>query len=321
MFKKFKSGALIIVLIALLLIYLFVRYSGSNDRTFKDKILSFDPASITQILVSDPKSTQEAVDLRFSGDKWLIRSGGVDYPADTNVVKGVLKQLSDLPTKRYAGKGKDVWVKYELTDTIASLVTVKAGSKTVGELMIGKFSYNVPKGQPQQMQGRQQRGEMTSYVRLADEKDVYAVDGYLKMSISSTADSYRNRSLVSVTPADINRITINGPGISNVIENQGGKWLMNGVPADSTSMVRFRSAISRLTGSKFTYQQAGQTFPSHTLKIEGNNFSPVELQAYPSADTNIAYVITSSGNPGSYFSGKDGGLFKKIWEDKLVTGQ
>jgi hypothetical protein len=320
MFKKFKSGMLIIVLIILLLVYLFVRYAGSNDRTFKDKILSFEPASITEILVKDPKSSQEPVDLRFTGDKWMIRASGVDYPADTNIVKGVLKQLSELPTKRYAGKGKEAWVKYELTDSIASLVTLKAGSKTVAGLLIGKFSYNMPKGQQQQMQGRQQRGEMTSYVRLVDEKDVYAVDGYLKMSISSSVDGYRVRSLVSVNPSDITRITLNAPGMSSILENQGGKWLLNGAPADSTSMVKYRNALSRLTGSKFVEQKGTQTFPSHTLKLEGNNFSPVELSAYPAADTNIAYVVTSSANPGSYFSGKDGGLFKKIWDERMVTG-
>ncbi len=315
MFKKFKSGILIIVLIVLLVIYLFVRYSGSNDRTFKDKILAFDPVSITQILVSDPKSTQEPVDLRFLGDKWMIKVDGIDYPADTNAVKGVIRQLSDLSTKRYAGKGKEAWVKYELTDTAASLVTLKAGSKKVGELLIGKFSYNMPKGQPQQMQGRQQRGEMTSYVRLADEKDVYAVDGYLKMSISSSVDGYRNRSLVGVAPADITKITVSAAGSTSILEKQGGKWMMNGIPADSVKMTRYSNTLSHLTGSKFVDQQAGQSFPSHSLKIEGNNFNPVELQAYPAADTNIAFVITSSTNPGSYFSGKDGGLFKKIWEN------
>jgi hypothetical protein len=28
------------------------------------------------------------------------------------------------------------------------------------------------------------------------------------------------------------------------------------------------------------------------------------------------YIITSSANPGSFFNGKEGGLFKKIWENE-----
>ena len=316
MFKKISSKVLIIVLIVLMAIYLVVRFTGSNDRTFKEKVLDFDMASVTQILVSDPKNMDQAVDLRFTGDKWVVKVEGVDYPADSNTVSGVLKQLSNLPTKRFAGKGKDIWAKYELTDTIAPRITLKAGSKIVADLYIGKFSYNMPKGTPQQLQSRQQqRGETTTFVRLADDKDVYAVDGFLKMSIGSNVDAYRMRALTNVVPTDITRIEIGEQGISKVIEKQDGRWTVNGQPADSAQMARFSSTLARLTGSMFVNEKPGQTFPSHTMKIEGNNFNPVEVQAFPVADTNISFIISSSANPGTYFNGREGGLFKKIWQD------
>jgi hypothetical protein len=276
--------------------------------------MSFDAAAITHILVKDPKSMQEPVDLRLESGKWIVKFGGHDYVADTNVVKNILKQLGDMPTKRYAGKGNDAIVKYELTDTSATLVTLKASEKTVAEIYIGKFSYNVPKNQQQQVQSRQQRGEMTSYVRLPDEKDVYAVDGYLKMTFSGKAESYRYRSLVSVNPEDITRITLSEPGNRKVFENPEGKWLLNGAPADSAGMVKFRSTLARLSCTKFVNQYA-PAGASHALLIEGNNFTPVEIQAYPVADTNVAYIITSTANPGSFFNGKEGGLFKKIWQE------
>jgi hypothetical protein len=271
-------------------------------------------------MINDKKNMNEAVDLRLSGDKWMVRMNGKDYTADTNVVKNMLKILSDMPTKRYAGKGNDAWIKYEVTDTSASIVTLKANDKKVAEILIGKFSYNVPKDQQQQVQSRQQRGEMTSYVRLPGEKEVYAVDGYLKMTFSGNVDSYRYRSLASFNPSDITRITITEPGSRNVLENPDGKWLMNGIPADSTKMARYRSVLARLSGSKFVDQDAGQFTPSHSMTIEGNNFNPVEINAYPVADTNVNYIITSSANPGSFFNGKEGGLFKKIWNQEPVIG-
>jgi hypothetical protein len=317
MFKRFKSWMLMIILAVLMIIYLFVRYAGSDDRTFRDKVLSFDPAVITEINIKDPKSKDGPVDLKLMGDKWMVNNGRKDYSADSNVVKNMLKQLSDLSTKRYAGKGHDAWIKYEVTDTTASLVTLKTTDKTVAEIYIGKFAYNVPKDQQQQVQSRQQRGDMTTYVRLADEKDVYAVDGFLKMNLSGNINSYRFRTLSSVNPADISRITIDGPGNQNVLENQDGKWLLNGAPADSTKAARFRSTIARLAANKFIDQEMPPSNPSHFLKIEGNNFTPVQIQAYPVADTNVAYIITSSANPESFFNGKEGGLFKKIWGNPL----
>lgn len=315
MFKKFKSGALIIILAVLMIIYLLVRYSGSDDRTFRDKILSFDAKTITEILINDPKNPQGPVNLKKTGDNWTVSIGGRDYTADTNSVNSILGNLSELRTKRYAGKGKDVWAKYELTDSAAIQVTLKESEKTVAEILVGKFAYNQPKGQQQQMQSRQQKADMTTYVRLADEKEVYATEGYLKMSVSGNVDAYRYRSLVNVKPADITRITVNEPGNRSVIENQDGKWLINGMMADSTEMAKYSSTISRLSGTKFADLQSLTSVPSHSVMIEGNNFNPVEIQAYPAADTNIGYIITSSANPGSNFNGKEGGLFKKIWEN------
>lgn len=317
MFKKFSSGILIIILAVLLIAYLIVRFAGSSDRTFRDKVISFDASVVDEMIIKDPKSNTEPVDLIKQGDKWMVKTGGREYTADTNMIKSMLKIVSDLPTKRYAGKGSDAWVKYEVTDSAATRVTLKSSGKMIAELLVGKFSYNIPKEQQQQvqMQGRQPRGEMTSYVRLPDEKDVYAVDGYLKMTFSGKADSYRFKSLVSLNPSDITRITVNEPGVKKVYENPDGQWLLNGTPADSAATVKFRSTIARVSGSKFTDQDVMQSMASHSLLIEGNNFSPVELKAFPVADTNINYVITSSANPGSYFSGKDGGLFRRIWAE------
>jgi hypothetical protein len=315
MFKRFKSWMLMIILAALMIIYLIVRYAGSDDRTFRDKVLSVDSATITEILISDPKSKEGAVDLKFSGDKWTVNNGGKDYSADSNVVKNILNQLSDMPTKRYAGKGRDAWVKYELTDSSATLVTLKASGKPVAKMYIGKFAYNMSKDQQQQAQARQQRGDMTTYVRLADEKDVYAVDGFLKMSFSANINSYRFKNLSNVNAADINRITIDEPGNKSIIEDVDGKWLINGAPGDSSALVRYRSTLARLTGNKFVNQEVVPSNASYSLKLEGNNFTPVEIQAFAVADTNVAYIITSTANPEAFFNGKEGGLFKKIWKN------
>ena len=315
MFKKFKSWTLMIILAVLMIIYLIVRYAGSGERTFKDKVLSFDPVSVSEILIKDPKSKEGGIlDLTLTGGKWMVSNGGKEYSADSNAVKNILKQLSDLPTKRYAGKGRDAWKKYEVTDSSATLITLKASKQKVAEIYIGKFAYNQPKDQQLQVQGRQQRGDMTTYVRLADEKDVYAVDGFLKMGLSSSINSYRIRSLAGVNQADITRIISEAPGNRKVLEKVDGKWLFNGAPTDSTMALRFRSTLARITGSKFIDLDVPPTNPSHSIKIEGNNFTPVEIDAFPVADTNVAYIVTSSVNPGSYFSGKEGGLFKKIWQ-------
>ncbi|HTA28164.1 MAG TPA: hypothetical protein VK809_10265, partial [Bacteroidia bacterium] len=52
-----------------------------------------------------------------------------------------------------------------------------------------------------------------------------------------------------------------------------------------------------------------------SLKIEGSSFSPAIIKAYP-ADTANQYAITSSINPGTYFSGKGNAMFSKVFRGK-----
>lgn len=312
MFKKFSSGILILILIGLLAVYFIVRFAGQKERTFRDKVLSFDPAVVTAIQMNDPAQGQ-SVELRLSGNTWQVISEGRSYTADSNMVQGILSQLSDLPTKRYAGKGRDSWEKYELTEDQATLVTLFSGPKQIASVYIGKFSYTMPQEQPQAMQMRQQQGDMTSFVRLADEQDVYAVEGFLKMSLNRNANSYRDRKLVSVNPDDITRFVFDEDGRETTLENKEGRWFFDGFPADSAETARYKSTMARLSGGKFTEDGMPPGNPSHTLTLEGNNFAPIQIRAYPVADTNVNYVITSSVNQGSNFNGKEGSLFEKIF--------
>ncbi|MBW6460616.1 MAG: DUF4340 domain-containing protein [Bacteroidales bacterium] len=311
MFKKLSSGILIIFLIILMAIYLIVRFSGPKDRTFRDKAVSFDPASITQMLIDNP-GQDEVIDLQFTGSRWELHSKGKVYEADSNVIKTIISQLSDLPTKQYAGRGPDAWEKHEVTDETAPLVTMKSGDKTVASIYIGKFTFTMPKEQQQQF--RQQQGDMTSYVRLGGEDEVYAVDGVLRINFNREADEYRNKTLSNLNPDDITRMIFEKMGTSITLELVEGNWLLDGMPADSASVVSYRSTLARLSGNKFVEENILQGPPDQSLRLEGNNFSPVTISAYPVADTNIHYVITSSQNPGAYFNGKETDLYNRTFK-------
>jgi hypothetical protein len=312
MFKRFTSRILIIILIVLLAVYFVVTQLSSRDRTFKDKILSFDSKNVTEILISDPKAKTE-VKLELDGKEWKVLANGKTYNGDTNVVKNILKQLGDLQTKRFAGKGEDAWIKFQVTDTNAIKVTLMGKSDRVAELYIGRFSYSQPKGQEKQaMQQQQPKGEMNTYVRAAEDKEVYAVDGFMRMNFNRDFNSYRNKMLVNVKPNDITRIVYTYPDRKMTLEKQGTKWMVNGMPADSVKMTRYLSTMARLSSANFVDIDLSAAQPAYLVNIEGTNFSPVQVKAFPVADTNINFAISSSVNEGAFFNGKKSDFFKKI---------
>jgi hypothetical protein len=318
MFKKIKPGVLMIVLIILLAAYFLVRHFSSNDRTFRDKVLEFDPATVTEVLITVP-GQQEQTHLRLEGKEWKVVIRDMSYRADTSNIKSMLSQLSQLATKRFAGKGKEIWKKYELTDSAAVKVEILAGKKEVASLLLGKFDYTVPENQQQQNMRQQQQGEMSTYVRLADEKEVYVVEGFLKMTIGRNGDAFRDKMLTGVKGQDISRVTFSYPGGGGMLlDKSTGKWAINGVPADSMKVVKYLNSISRLTSQDFIYNTPAPGMPSHTVTIEGNNFQPIEIKAFPVADTNLNYLLVSSRNPDAVFNGKKSKLFTKIMVDQAA---
>jgi hypothetical protein len=158
---------------------------------------------------------------------------------------------------------------------------------------------------------------MTSYVRVEGENEVYAVDGFLKMSYQADVNSYRNKLLVNVDKNDISRLVFKYPeNVQFTLNKSEDQWLMDGEKADSASMVKYLNKIHRLTSSNFvdpsTVKKSDATY---SLRIEGNNFTPIELKAYPS-DSTIQYVVTSSLNQGAEFNGSKSKLFEKVFVNR-----
>jgi hypothetical protein len=324
MFKKVNTIVLAIILLVLIAVYFAVKYFDSSDRSFRDTVLVLDPGEINGFVIKDVNS-DETVRINKEGDRWMVVKEDGKYPADSNAVKNIMNQLGNLKTKRYAGKGEKAWDKYELTDTTALIVEFLSGGNIESQLYIGKFSYTMPdeaQQQQQMMMGRQQpQGEMTTYVRLGDESEVYAVDGFLRMNFNRGADSFRDKTITALNKADITRVIMDYPGKSMQLEQMQGDWLLNGQPCDSTKAAKYMGTIAMLRGNDFVEKNDVGSAVSHKITIEGNNFQPLEVTATPVSDTNIMYAISSSHNPTAFFEGKKSKLFEKVFieETDLVS--
>ncbi len=315
MFHKLNVKTLIIILVILAAILVIINMAGDNERSFKSNIVEVDTSQVTSIHIFVPKN-QVQITLTRTGNNgnWTVSSEGHKYNADPNVIKNILAQLNDLKAERIAARNKDKWDKFEVSDSTGIRVILKGGKKQLADLYIGKFSYAQPPQSGMQNPYQQQRGKMTSFVRLEGENEVYAVDGFLKMSYQADVNSYRNKLLVNVDKNDISRLVFNYPENEQfTVSKNENQWLIDGEGADSASMVKYLNKIHRLTSSNFVDPSTVKTSDAtYSLRIEGNNFAPVELKAYPS-DSTTKFVITSSLNQGAEFNGSKSKLFEKIF--------
>ena len=316
MFKKLNVKTLVIILIVLAGIYYISDLIGDKERSFRSEVVTVDTANVTDIYISIPKDNAE-IRLMRTGDasNWQVLADGNKFNADENVVKTILGQLSDMKPERVAATSEKKWADFEVSDSTGVRVTLKDGKNELADVYVGKFSYTQPPQGAQQNPYQQQRGKMTSFVRVADEDEVYAVEGFLKMSYQKDVNSYRNKELVNVNKDDLSRMVFNYSGNRNftLSKSEEGMWLLDGMPADSAKTVQYINKIAKLNSSNFVDPSTPKMGEANfKLRLEGNNFVPIEINAFPS-DTTVQYVVTSSINPGAEFDGSKATLFEKVF--------
>jgi hypothetical protein len=320
MFNKIKTKWLVVTFVILLILSAIVLISNnskstiSRNRTFKSELTDFDSAKVSQIYIY-PKNKNTNIILSKSGKDWKVTVDNKKYNADPNTIKGMISTLLNLRAIRVAAKNKSEWAQYELTDSAASRVQLVEGKKTVVDLYLGKFSYQQPKNTNPYYY--QQQGKMTSYVRLAGDKTIYAVDGLIAMSFNRKANDFRNRTIIHSNKEAWNRLVFNGPDKTYELNKQGNNWTIDGLAADSASVSKYLSSLAWLSNSNFVEESVMTSDkPLYTLSIEGENMpKSIKVSAFP-ADTTNQFAISSSLNEGAYFSGGKNGLFDKIFVGK-----
>ncbi|MFC2087133.1 DUF4340 domain-containing protein [Bacteroidota bacterium] len=314
MFKKLNTRTLGIAFIVLLVIVVLLTVSDrkKGERTFKSVLVEFKEDEISSIEIVNRNDLENKLVFKKSTDEnWRIKKGNEEYNADTKRVENLITELLRIEPERVAATKKEGWKEFEVTDSLATRVVMFDDNKPVSDIYIGKFSYQNPTN-PYERQGK-----MTSYVRLKGDNNVYAVNGFLRMTFSSDIVSYRNRMVINANEDDLTRLSFNYPADSSfTLIKDGGKWMIDGVLADSAKVEEYLGSISNLSSSQFSGDSVlASSNATHNLQIESNNMVLIEVKALP-ATSDDEYLLTSTLNPGTYYSGSGADLFEKVYKGK-----
>ncbi len=311
MFKKIDIKYLLIAFVILLAIVVLIKFTDSKkgERTIKTELVSFEVEDINSIMIITRNEKDDALNIYKQGEDWKVEQKGEIHNADENKVTNLLNELLKIKPERLAAVTKDKWKDFEVTDSSSVRVISKKDDKVLADIYIGKFSYQNPTN-PYERQGK-----MTTYVRLAEDKEVYAVDGFLRMTFNSDMNTYRNNQIIEGDKSDWTKLTFSYPADSSfTLSKQNDKWMVNGLLADSAKVASYLSSISYTTSSNFIDDSlVVLKNVTHSLKIEGNNMMPIEVSAIP-GDSTHGYFITSTINNGTYFSGYKADVFNKIFK-------
>jgi hypothetical protein len=300
------------VLLGLLLIYGISRvFSGSKEKSFKAELIQIDTTSIAKIEIT-PKGDQNTFSLTNDNGQWMASKGTINVVAIPEAVAGLIDQLALVKTKHIAAKSADKWAEYELEPEQAgklSIYTTDGGSES---FYIGKFSFN------------QQARTATSYLRLEEGDEVYAVDGFQGMAFSRTFNDFRNKVLARTTPdVEFTRFQLDdGRQVFNVVKIPTA-WTIDGTqPLDSMKVENYLNTFRNFNGVNFIDNidpSAIAQLPKQSLRLEGNNLiAPINITVYQDASRPMPFIIHSTANPDAYFASDSTGIYSQIVQDVLA---
>ena len=316
MFRKINNRTLLIIftLLALLAVIVFVYDRKKGERTFKKELFTVDSAAVTAITIYPKGKTGEFLKLSKAGRGWEIISRKNHYPADSAAIKNILQTLAHIQPERVAGTDRTSWKEFEITDSLSSRVVVEQGKDISADFRVGKLSFSQDRGM--QNYGGNRNMSVKSHIRVAGDDRVYVVDGFLSMMFSDNPSQYRNRVLIRFDKSQVTKLTFSYPGDSSfVMERNGGKWLISGQPADSAAIEKYLNPVASTMGNEFADDGFMSPAFGYTLKIEGNNMSPVVVSGSMDPGSK-KYYMKSTSNPTSVFGSSTPNLFNQVFPGK-----
>lgn len=295
-----KTLGMVFAAFLVIAVIIVISDSGSNERTFRSELVDIDSSAVTQILIYPKKLNGDNVKLFKEDDNWKVElSENKTSPVPQSKIDQILKQLMEVKPERLAGRGSENWAEFEV-DTAATRIEVYEGSDKTLDMVIGKFTFQQPRS-------------MKTFVRLAEDTDVYETNGFLSMTFNQDANYYRDQTIIQSKVDEWKSLNFSYPADSSYqLSKVNNMWqLSTGEQTDSAKTATELRRLSSVKGNEFIDINK-DTLPlaQYKLTIVKTDDTQIEVFGYKVDDN---FIINSSQNPESYFDGSKGDLFKKVF--------
>jgi len=201
-------------LIALLLVVLGVRRLTGP----KYPELKFDPAKVTGISITSPKS---GMTLLKEKDGWKVRdnTSGKIYTADPGAAASVIENISRMSVTDIVSNNPARHAEFQVEESSGIKVEIKIKGKKDISFILGKESYDY--------------GHY--YFRFAGTAQVRLASGMRKASIDRPVDSWRDTRILRLDRGGVTRMEVNYPGnpkkdiVLALAPGTTGQWLAENV--------------------------------------------------------------------------------------------
>ena len=316
MSKKINNKILAIILVVLTAIFLITNYLKDNQRSthIDTNLIMIDTSIVSYISIYPKSGNKEKVIFTKQTYGWEVESNNIKSSLRKGSLANILSELAKMKIKRLVAKTEEKWEKYQLTEELATHLTVeeKGNGKTL-DIYIGKTKYQQPSQVYNQFGGRQQFTGST-FVRLGDSPKIYEINGFLSMTFNRDFNSWRNNEFITTQKENITQINLQNNGYSFSLTKNDSLWIINNEVVDSTKIAQYLNLLANQQNTAFADNYKQKEVPDYILTITSNNMNTITVNCFEDALSNN-YYLESSLNPNVFFRSDSKGIFKELFVD------
>jgi hypothetical protein len=315
MSNRFDNKKLLSILGVLIIILLltFILKVPKEKATLKGSLVELDTSDVSKIVIIPKISAGDPFEFVKENNKWTVRQGNIVSKPAEGAIQNILNEILSIKPQSLAAVDKSKWKEFELTDSLATKVKIlNIKGKELADVLIGKFSYRQVANPYGYSGGDNIEG--TSYVRVNNEKEIYAVEGFLAFSFNGKFSDWRDKTFIRCKTEDIIKITFTFPGDSSylLIKKDSG-WLAGDMLADSINVSNYLNELKYINGQDFKDDFRPASNPEYQMIVEGNNLLSFSVKCF-SAEGTDDYILNSSLNPDVCFASKKNGIFSQVFK-------
>ncbi len=296
-----KSIRILLIVFALL-VALYFLFFRTKERVSTDKIdaklFVADSSKIDKIEIV---KNNETIVLEKINNQWNL-TRPVNYPADTNAVYPMLKDLKNFMIESVASENPEKFNSY-LDSVNNSKVSTYQEGKLLGTFILGK---------PQ--------GMGNSFIKKPDENRILIASDLAATNFTKPAKDYRNKLVLTLNSFGINKVEFKSTDSNKVdfvaARDSVNRWKIGADSISSGTMDGFLNMFAALNAEDFK-DTAMTTFPTptYTLILSGTAQTVINLYKEPNT-TPASYIMQVSGIPQLFkFNEGMAGQFMKKRKD------
>jgi Domain of unknown function (DUF4340) len=289
--KNANPWTLVAVFGGLVLLFVAVKLYRSPilESNLPPSLVEIDTAAITELVITPAKARSENVRI-VKSEGWKLVRDNRNLRLDQGAGPNALRMLMSAKPERMISKRKEKWDEFGVGDSTGTRVRIMAGTSSEAELIIGRSGFG--------QSGGQGYGPPYTYVRVADEPEVYAVSGFLDAQFNRVYDDWRDKSFLRLVRDSVNHITFRYPSDSSfVLDKRQGTWMLNDGPADSASVNSYLGSLGYRNVQAFASSQPAGSAPI-VITFEKSGKTQATVEAWPAE---YGFVTRSSHQPETFF--------------------